>query len=60
MRGESVDRDHCSIASAARKLVQTPSTLNFIALFRRADYEAATPVKPVGPRAGLLKTLAVV
>jgi hypothetical protein len=45
-----------------KELVQAPSTLNVIALFRRVGYEAATPVKTVGPRAGLLKTrtLAVV
>jgi hypothetical protein len=45
-----------TIASAAQELrvAQAPSTLNFIALFRRVDYEAATPVRTVGPRAGLL------
>ncbi len=31
--------------------LETPTTLNLIAIFRRADYEAATPVKNVGPRA---------
>jgi len=57
MRDESVGRDHCKRSTQART---NANNADFIALFRRADYEATTPVKTVGPRAGLLKTLAVV
>ena len=41
-----------TIASAAQGLVQAPSTLNFIALFRRVGYEAATRKKNRGTAHG--------
>jgi hypothetical protein len=40
------------VCHGGQELVQTPTTLNFIALFDERTYEAATPVKTVGPRQG--------